>query len=1072
MTELIWSEFQLLCERTPGLVFDEFLQRRPELLNLIAVGDTDRSRNDLLPTSARSLTEASNQPQVLDGESSESIRTTRTVPEVPGYAIGELLGQGGMGVVYRARDLKLNREVAIKFALSGSFATANQQARFLREAKSLAALHHPQIIQIYDFGCHAGQMYLVFEYAAGASLSRKLTQQLPSPEEAASMLKELAGAIAYAHSRQIIHRDLKPSNILLDEFGTPKIADFGLAKQLSSSKSLTQDECVLATPSYSAPELIFGLAGSDPRAADIYSLGAILYELLTGRPPYMGSSAFEIVDQVRRTDIVRPRRLNRRIPLDLESICLKCLERRPEDRYQTALELADDLDRFLNKRPVSARPISKLTACWRWANRNRTAASLAAICMLSLLVTSVVATYSAVSLSRLRSRESAAHQRERIAWAEAQRVQQRNHSLESVTELMVESWKPVIKVDSHASPVEPVVLSLDTRRSILRSQYILLKSSQKQDANLFTALADLSEQMLICGAYLDAADIASEAEDLFFSTPDHSSQDPQEVTKCFLALARAQIEMGDLEGAQQRLNLAESLLPNIAEDRSLVEAELVIAKARIAMAVRDKLSLQKLHPAMQLAVSTIAHAEGKNSPSSITAQLTEIHVAYVLNQNRMDRLKELVSLYDQVQSTTGDGFMQLLIANAIAVIYQRMEEFELAEQWIDRALKLSQLVFGNDSHPVRSDLYADAAWIKHSRGNQISALDFYRKAYRSREKTTGLTAKTRSQRTEYFVRLLRHGEQVELRDASLEPTISSVPRDWLDAWMLRTTFTNAILHGDIDLAEKHADEFTQLLQHPHSSHDKECRDLLMAELACIRGDFSQAASLAYPWIEDACQHSDSTNRFVRITQWKAIGEQLGWLGRQDSLNVAATNLVDCIPETFEDFHVDNWLERSFMIDRLGRDLKGLNKLELWRNNKPDKVHALHPCEGMLQCALGRQLQRIDKVPEAILATSQGLQVLESSLGLSHPFTLEALLLLAELNLQNQDAEQSGQLSDDLLKRVQQANGKSSPILAHWQSRVIIAGLMRATEQFKTQCCLQAVEATRDTLGAYHPFTLE
>ncbi len=300
------------------------------------------------------------------------------LPNLPGYIVLSLLGRGGMGVVYKARHLKLNRTVAIKMLATGGYAAPPELARFAREAQAIAALRHVNIIQVFDVGDLDGRPYFTMEYLEGGSLSQKLAG-VPQPgREAAAMVATLADAIQIAHEAGIVHRDLKPANILLTADGTPKISDFGLARSYTEAPDLTLGGTRLGTPSYMSPEQAIGRQDAIGPSTDIYSLGAVLYEMLTGRPPFKAESPAETERQVISEDPAPPSRLNAKVPRDLETICLKCLCKDPHRRYASASDLADDLRRFLNHEPIHARRIGLSARIARWIRRKPTAAALVA----------------------------------------------------------------------------------------------------------------------------------------------------------------------------------------------------------------------------------------------------------------------------------------------------------------------------------------------------------------------------------------------------------------------------------------------------------------------------------------------------------------------------------------------------------------------------------------------------------------------------------------------------------------------------------------------------------------------
>jgi urea transport system substrate-binding protein len=271
-----------------------------------------------------------------------------------------------MGVVYKARQLAANRLVALKMILAGSHAGEADLARFRTEAEALARLQHPNIVQVHEVGEHEGKPFFSLEFCPSGPLDHKLDGTPWQPQEAARLVETLARAMHAAHEKNVIHRDLKPANVLLDEKGQPRITDFGLAKKMDE-KGQTASGVILGTPSYMAPEQAAGKEVGP--ATDIYALGAILYELLTGRPPFKAATPLDTVMQVLHEEPQRPRKLNPRIDPDLEAICLKCLSREADRRYPCALALADDLGRFLNDESIQARPVSRAERFWRWCRR-------------------------------------------------------------------------------------------------------------------------------------------------------------------------------------------------------------------------------------------------------------------------------------------------------------------------------------------------------------------------------------------------------------------------------------------------------------------------------------------------------------------------------------------------------------------------------------------------------------------------------------------------------------------------------------------------------------------------------
>jgi tetratricopeptide (TPR) repeat protein/tRNA A-37 threonylcarbamoyl transferase component Bud32 len=334
-------------------------------------------------------------------------------PAVPGYEVLGELGRGGMSVVYKARQVKPSRAVALKMILQPAYADAEKRRRLEAEAEAIARLRHPNIVQIHEVGEHEGLPYLSLEYCPGGSLADKLDGTPWEARPAAALAEALARAVHAAHQAQVVHRDLKPGNVLLTEDGTPKVTDFGLAKRLDLPGQ-TRTGAVMGTPSYMAPEQARAHKEVGP-GADVYGLGAILYELLTGRPPFRGATPMDTVLQVLSDEPVPVRRLQPKVPRDLETICHKCLEKDPARRYPSAAALAEDLGRWRAGSPVRARPVGHLERAWKWSRRNPAVAALLAAVLLVFAAGTIVSALFAVEARRQAAAQSEARRRTREA---------------------------------------------------------------------------------------------------------------------------------------------------------------------------------------------------------------------------------------------------------------------------------------------------------------------------------------------------------------------------------------------------------------------------------------------------------------------------------------------------------------------------------------------------------------------------------------------------------------------------------------------------------------------------------
>ena len=286
------------------------------------------------------------------------------------YELLEVIGRGGMGVVYKARQTSLRRTVALKMVLHGRLSSKESIRRFQNEAESAAKLRHPNIVAIHDVGRHKGVPYFSMDYIEGRNLSEIVRRRPLAPHRAAVYARAIAEAIHYAHAQGVLHRDLKPSNILIDANDAVHVTDFGLAKQLDGEHTMTETGQILGTAGYMPPEQAEAMRENIGPASDVYSIGAVLYELLTGRPPFQSDTVWETLRHVREQDPVSPRKLNPDVPRDLETVCLKCLRKSPGNRYPSAADLAADLDRFLVSQPVEAKPTSQALRMLRWGRRH------------------------------------------------------------------------------------------------------------------------------------------------------------------------------------------------------------------------------------------------------------------------------------------------------------------------------------------------------------------------------------------------------------------------------------------------------------------------------------------------------------------------------------------------------------------------------------------------------------------------------------------------------------------------------------------------------------------------------
>ena len=436
-------------------------------------------------------------------------KTGRPMPHVSGYEILGELGRGGMGVVYKARQKKLNRLVALKMVLSGGHASPDALARFLVEAQAVAALQHPNIVQIYEVGEHDSLPHFSLEFVDGAPLDRALAGKPQKPVDAARLVETLSRAMHFAHAHSILHRDLKPANVLLTSDGVPKITDFGLAKKLEGDSSQTKDGSIMGTPSYMAPEQARGELKNLGPSADIYSLGAMLYEMLVGRPPFLGSSPFDTIMQVIKEEPVPPSRLIGKLPPDVETICLKCLQKEPAKRYATAELLAEDCRRFIAGEPILSRPISPVERAWRWCRRNPKVAGLLATVAGLLVLVTVTSTVSALTIAQERNlkeiqRKDAVDARE-LAETAKQRAEENEKLATDQSVLSLDTMQ--VLIDKVQTQLDEAPRTQQIKRDLLETAMEGLKKVAKK------AEGSTSIEATMLSAHMRMADIFKQLGD-------------------------------------------------------------------------------------------------------------------------------------------------------------------------------------------------------------------------------------------------------------------------------------------------------------------------------------------------------------------------------------------------------------------------------------------------------------------------------------------------------------------------------------------------------------------------------
>ena len=453
IVDLIYAEVLIREQRGEHPSKEDYVSRFPKLSDAIERQFQVHGALELA-SEAEVLTDAGGDNSTLGRTDGSRVAFAFAPPTIPGFELNELLGRGGSGVAWRARDTRLDRTVAIKFLLNNekdAKAEANSE-RLSREAAAAANLLHPSIVQVHQIGEAGGVPFLVMEYVEGGSLAEELRAGPMPAEKSVELVTSIADAVQHSHEKGIIHRDIKPGNILLSLTGVPQVCDFGLARKLDADYSLHQTGDVVGTPAYMPPEQARGEVADE--RSDVYSIGAVLYELLCGRSPFQAAHPWEILYQVTTIDPLPLRQLNSAIPIDLETICQKCLEKNSDRRYQTAADLAADLKRYTEGKPIHARPVSALGKFSKWCLRNKVVAGLSAASLLLLSTLAIGSTVAAVQLSE--SNRKILQEQQLASEAQEKAISDRTVAIDTLYELIDQFYDQQVSES----------LSLDARENL------------------------------------------------------------------------------------------------------------------------------------------------------------------------------------------------------------------------------------------------------------------------------------------------------------------------------------------------------------------------------------------------------------------------------------------------------------------------------------------------------------------------------------------------------------------------------------------------------------------------------
>jgi serine/threonine-protein kinase len=763
---LVYSEFALRQELGETATLEEYLERFPQHAEgLRQQYELDRALAAAAPGSPTMRAP----PSLLAAQIAElpaQGAARSSWPAIPGYEILGELGRGGMGVVYQARQAGLNRLVALKMLRLGEDASPDQLARFAREAEAVAQLQHSHIVQIHEVGCQDGRPYFALEYMDGGSLDKKLAGQPQAARLAAQLVETLARAMHMAHQHHIVHRDLKPANVLLSggadtplEQCIPKITDFGLAKRLDVDLGQTQSGVVMGTPPYMAPEQARGHSKEVGPAADVYALGAILYELLTGRPPFQGENALDTLQQVVSQDPVAPRFLQPKVPRDLETICLRCLHKEAGKRYASAEALAEDLERFLAGEPIRARPVGSAERFWRWCRRNPLAASLAGALGLIVIGSLMGLTGLYLNADSQRRRAEGAEESLQKAADEAREGEKKARQSEAQTKTVLEFFQKRVMAAARPKGQQGGLGGDATiRAAVEQAEPGIAEAFAEQPLVEASIRQVLGHTYWFWGEYPQAIRQQQRAVAL---RRDHLGPDHPETLKSMASLAQAYQEAGQqaeaLQLYQEALKLREARSgPN--------DPETLWSMKGVADALVSAGRLEEALPLYEEALRR-ANAALERDHADTLLYMDKLGDAY----RRAGRLAEAVPLLEaalrraRAKSAWGPNHPStLVIMNNLAIAYNAAGRFEEAVAQLRETIARMEAVFGPEHREILNAL-TNLGVMYREAGQLDEALPLLEEALKGKTANQGLGP-------DHFLTLMSMGELATAYQKAGRPT--------------------------------------------------------------------------------------------------------------------------------------------------------------------------------------------------------------------------------------------------------------------------------------------------------------